>query len=39
MEAMLWNVGHTLKAKRNGVMVDARLTRVSGHAQGLATLT
>src|SRR5271155_2154683 len=38
MEAKLCYVGHTLMENRNGLLVDARLTRVSGHAERLAAL-
>src|SRR5580700_1173819 len=31
-------IGHTLMENRNGLLVDARLTRVSGHAERLAAL-
>ena len=35
MEAKLCYIGHTLMENRNGLLVDARLTRVSGHAERL----
>lgn len=38
MEAKLCYLGHTLMENRNGLLVDARLTRVSGHAERLAAL-
>ena len=38
MEARLCYIGHTLMENRNGLLVDARLTRVSGHAERLAAL-
>lgn len=38
MEAKLCYIGHALMENRNGLMVDARLTRVSGHAERLAAL-
>jgi len=38
MEAKLCYIGHTLMENRNGLLVDARLTRVSGHAERLAAL-
>ncbi len=38
MEAKLCYIGHTLMENRNGLLIDARLTRVSGHAERLAAL-
>src|SRR4029077_1258600 len=38
MEAKLCYIGHTLMENRNGLLVDAQLTRVSGHAGRLAAL-
>ena len=38
MEAKLCYIGHTLMENRNGLLVDARLTRVSGHAERLSAL-
>jgi transposase len=38
MEAKLCFIGHALMENRHGLFVDARLTRVSGHAERLATL-
>jgi transposase len=38
MEAKLCFIGHTLMENRNGLIVDARLTTVSGHAERLAAL-
>src|SRR5438045_9217402 len=38
MEAKLCFIGHGLMENRCGLMVDARLTRVSGHAERLAAL-
>jgi transposase len=38
MEARLCFIGHGLMENRSGLMVDARLTRVSGHAERLAAL-
>lgn len=38
MEARLCYIGHTLMENRNGLLVDAPLTRVSGHAERLAAL-
>jgi len=38
MEAKLCYLGHALMENRNGLIVDARLTRVSGHAERLAAL-
>jgi Transposase domain (DUF772) len=38
MEAKLCSMGHGLMENRSGLLVDARLTRVSGHAQRLAAL-
>ncbi len=38
MEAKLCFIGHTLMENRNGLLVDARLTKVSGHAERLAAL-
>ncbi len=37
-EATLCFIGHALMENRNGIYVDARLTRVSGHAERLAAL-
>ena len=37
-EARLCFLGHALMENRNGLLVDARLTRVSGHAERLAAL-
>jgi transposase len=37
-EAKLCFIGHALMENRNGIYVDARLTRVSGHAERLAAL-
>jgi transposase len=37
-EAKLCFLGHALMENRNGLFVDARLTRVSGHAERLAAL-
>ncbi len=37
-EAKLCITGHALMEKGNGIYVDARLTRVSGHAERLAAL-
>jgi transposase len=37
-EARLCFIGHALMENRNGIYVDARLTRVSGHAERLAAL-
>jgi len=37
-EARLCFLGHALMENRNGLFVDARLTRVSGHAERLAAL-
>src|SRR6516225_3276033 len=36
MEARLCYIGHGLMENRSGLIVDARLTRVSGHAERLA---
>jgi transposase len=36
MEAKLCFIGHALMENRNGLFVDTRLTRVSGHAERLA---
>jgi hypothetical protein len=36
MEARLCFIGHGLMENRSGLLVDARLTRVSGHAERLA---
>jgi len=36
MEAKLCFIGHGLMENRSGLLVDARLTRVSGHAERLA---
>jgi hypothetical protein len=38
MEAELCFIGHGLMENRSGLIVDARLTRVSGHAERLAAL-
>lgn len=38
MEARLCFIGHGLMENRSGLIVDARLTRVSGHAERLAAL-
>ena len=38
MEATLCFIGHGLMENRPGLIVDARLTRVSGHAERLAVL-
>ena len=38
MEAKLCFFGHGLLENRSGLIVDARLTRVSGHAERLAAL-
>jgi transposase len=38
MEAKLCYLGHALMENRNGLIVDARLTRVSGRAERLAAL-
>jgi len=38
MEAKLCFIGHALMENRHGLFVDARLTRVSGHAERLAAL-
>ena len=38
MAAKLCFIGHGLMENRSGLMVDARLTRVSGHAERLAAL-
>src|SRR5579864_4075833 len=38
MEAKLYFIGHGLMENRSGLIVDARLTRVSGHAERLAAL-
>lgn len=38
MEAKLCFIGHGLMENRSGLMIDARLTRVSGHAERLAAL-
>jgi transposase len=38
MEAKLCFIGHALMENANGLVVDARLTRVSGHAERLAAL-
>ena len=37
-EAKLCYIGHGLMENRNGLLVDARLTRVSGHAERVAAL-
>jgi len=38
MEARLCYLGHALMENRNGLIVDARLTRISGYAERLAAL-
>jgi transposase len=38
MEARLCFIGHGLMENRSGLIVDARLTRVSGHAERLAAI-
>ena len=38
MEARLCFIGHALMENRNGLFVEARLTKVSGHAERLAAL-
>src|SRR6185437_1617347 len=38
MEARLCFIGHGLMENRSGLIVDARLTRVPGHAERLAAL-
>jgi transposase len=38
MEAKLCFIGHALMENRNGLFVDTRLTRVSGHAERFAAL-
>lgn len=38
IEAKLCFIGHGLMENRSGLLVDARLTRVSGHAERLAAL-
>jgi IS5 family transposase len=38
MEARLCFIGHSLMENRSGLIVDTRLTRVSGHAERLAAL-
>ena len=38
MEARLCFIGHGLMENRSGLIVDARLTRVSGHAERFAAL-
>ncbi len=38
MEAKLCFIGHGLMENRSGLLVDARLTRVSGHAERFAAL-
>jgi transposase len=38
MEAKLCYIGHGLMENRSGLIIDARLTRVSGHAERLAAL-
>jgi hypothetical protein len=38
MEAKLCYISHALMENRNGIFVDTRLTRVSGHAERLAAL-
>ena len=39
MEAKLCFIGHGLMENRSGLIVDARLTRASGHAERLAALS
>jgi IS5 family transposase len=38
MEAKLCFIGHALMENRHGLFIDARLTKVSGHAERLAAL-
>jgi hypothetical protein len=38
MEARLCYIGHALMENRNGLFVQTRLTRVSGHAERLTAL-
>jgi hypothetical protein len=38
MEAKLCYIGHGLMENRSGLIIDTRLTRVSGHAERLAAL-
>ena len=38
MEAKLCYIGHGLMENRSGLIVDTRLTQVSGHAERLAAL-
>jgi IS5 family transposase len=38
MEAKLCFLGHGLMENRSGLLVDARLTRADGHAEGIAAL-
>ena len=38
MEAILCFIGHGLMENRSGLLIDTRLTRVSGHAERLAAL-
>ena len=38
MEAKLCFIGHALMENRHGLLIDTRLTRVSGHAERLAAL-
>ena len=38
MEAKLCFIGHALMENRSGLIVDTRLTRVSGHAERMAAL-
>lgn len=38
MEAKLCFIGHGLMENRSGLIIDTRLTRVSGHAERLAAL-
>ncbi|MBO0719077.1 MAG: IS5 family transposase [Rhizobiales bacterium] len=38
MEAILCFIGHGLMENRSGLLIDSRLTRVSGHAERLAAL-
>jgi transposase len=38
VEAKLCYIGHCLMENRSGLIIDARLTRVSGHAERLAAL-
>jgi hypothetical protein len=38
LEARLCYIGHSLMENRSGLLVDTRLTKVSGHAERSATL-